>query len=64
MVRFSKLSLKNKILHKNIIFYNKKPRHVIGRGSPVDRKPHYLFPLLDALSGLIFVFVAAEAVET
>jgi hypothetical protein len=39
----------------------KKPRSFAERGSPVDRKPHYLLFLLDALSGLIFVF---EDVET
>jgi hypothetical protein len=38
----------------------KKPHPLIERGSSVDRKQHYLFPLLDALSGLIFVF-ATEA---
>ena len=35
-----------------------------GRGSLVDRKQHYLFPLLDALSGLIFVFDAEEFLVT
>ncbi len=34
------------------------------RGSPVDRKQCYLFPLLDALSGLIFAFEEEEALIT
>jgi len=31
-----------------------KPRSFLERGSPVDQKPFYLRPLLEALSGLIF----------
>jgi len=43
---------------------DKKPRPLVERGSLVDRKQHYLFPLLDALSGLIFVFDAEEFLVT
>ena len=43
---------------------DKKPRPLKGRGSLVDRKQHYLFPLLDALSGLTFVFDAEDCLVT
>jgi hypothetical protein len=39
----------------------KKPRSTLERGLPLDRKPHYLFLLFDALSGLIFDLTALEA---
>jgi len=35
---------------------NKKPRSSNERGSPENREPDYLFPLLDAFSGLILAF--------
>ena len=46
------------------LMVDKKPRPLIERGSLVDRKQHYLFPLLDALSGLIFVFDSEEFLVT
>jgi hypothetical protein len=42
----------------------KKPRSIFERGLPKDRKPHYLFLLLDAFSGLIFAFTVLEAEAT
>jgi hypothetical protein len=42
----------------------KKPRPIIERGSLTNRKQHYLFPLLDALSGLIFVVDVEEVLVT
>ena len=42
----------------------KKPRSTIARGLPKDRRPHYLFLLLDALSGLIFALTVLEAEAT
>jgi hypothetical protein len=42
----------------------KKPRPIFERGLPKDRKPHYLFLLLDALSGLIFALTVLEAEAT
>jgi hypothetical protein len=38
----------------------KKPRSMTEQGSLVDKKQHYRCPLLDALSGLIFVVDAEE----
>ena len=37
------------------------PALLIKRGLFVDRKQHYLFPLLDALSGLILAFDVKSA---
>ena len=37
------------------------PALLIKRGLFVDRKQHYLFPLLDALSGLILAFDSEAA---
>ena len=42
----------------------KKPRFKVKRGLPCDRKEHYLFPLLDALSGLIFTFDPVDSETT
>jgi len=42
----------------------KKPRFEVKRGLPFDRKEHYLFPLLDALSGLIFTFEPLDSAAT
>lgn len=42
----------------------KKPRPIIERGSLTNRKQHYRFPLLDALSGFIFVVDVEEILVT
>ena len=42
----------------------KNPALLIRRGLFVDQKQHYLFPLLDALSGLILAFVVEAAFVT
>jgi hypothetical protein len=42
----------------------RKPRSSNERGSTGDQKQRYLFPLLDALRGLIFVFEVEEALTT
>ncbi len=44
--------------------YKKITPLVIKRGLPCDRKEHYLFPLLDALSGLIFTFEPLDSEVT
>ena len=42
----------------------KKPRFEVKRGLPEDRKEHYLFALLDALSGLIFTLEPLDSEAT
>jgi hypothetical protein len=43
---------------KNPVFFEVK------RGLPCDRKEHYLFALLDALSGLIFTLEPLDSEAT
>jgi hypothetical protein len=45
-------------IHRNL--KRRKPRSISERGSFKDQKGHYLFPLLDAFSGLSFPFEAEE----
>ena len=46
------------------MYCRKKPRFEVKRGLPEDRKEHYLFALLDALSGLIFTFEPLDSETT